>query len=139
MTKRSDRFDVVIVGAGPAGSSLACRLIPHGASVAVLDACAFPRSKPCGDSISPGATPLLKELGVWNALRSGAHGGTVLHGWRIRSHGGAWTDARFSRDPAETPPEGLAIDRKHLDHVLLDRARLAGAAIFERTRAFAPY
>lgn len=137
MTHESHSFDVVIVGAGPAGSSLGTRLAQAGFSVALLDARSFPRSKPCGDAISPGATPLLQELGAWDPLLRETGQAALLEGWRIRSHGGAWTEAGFTRTAMDTPPAGLAVDRRILDAVLLERARTAGAKIFERTRVFA--
>ncbi|MEP7123926.1 MAG: FAD-dependent monooxygenase, partial [Byssovorax sp.] len=41
--------DVIIAGAGPAGSSLAIELAAEGYSVLLMDAARFPRDKPCGD------------------------------------------------------------------------------------------
>ncbi|MHB8644030.1 MAG: geranylgeranyl reductase family protein [Gaiellaceae bacterium] len=46
------RFDAVVVGAGPAGSTTACRLASGGASVLLLDKQRFPRDKPCGGGLT---------------------------------------------------------------------------------------
>ena len=48
-----ERFDVIIVGGGPAGSSCARELVRAGLSVAVADRAAFPRDKPCAGWITP--------------------------------------------------------------------------------------
>jgi geranylgeranyl reductase family protein len=47
-----ERFDVIVVGAGPAGSTVAHRLAADGARVALLDKARFPRDKPCGGGIT---------------------------------------------------------------------------------------
>lgn len=127
--------DVAVVGAGPAGSSLALRLARAGADVALLDASAFPRSKPCGDCLSPGATPLLRELGVLADVEG--LGAGRLTGWRVRSPGGTWFAGRFEPGRGRGPPGGLALPRRDLDAVLLEAARRAGARYLERTRAVA--
>ncbi|HKD59146.1 MAG TPA: NAD(P)/FAD-dependent oxidoreductase [Terracidiphilus sp.] len=46
------RYDVLIVGGGPAGSVAGCNLVANGLRVAILDRCRFPRLKPCGGGIS---------------------------------------------------------------------------------------
>jgi flavin-dependent dehydrogenase len=56
--------DVAIVGAGPAGSTLAALLAPRGVRVALLDRDAFPRDKLCGEFLSYDALPILEPLGV---------------------------------------------------------------------------
>src|SRR5438445_4089051 len=65
-------FDVAIVGAGPAGTSLACRLAQAGMRVALLDACRFPRDKLCGEFLSTECWHIFREIGlVDELLRSG--------------------------------------------------------------------
>src|SRR5437016_11683752 len=82
------RSDVVIVGAGPAGSIAALVLARAGVRVRILDRATFPRHKLCGDTLNPGALALLDSLGVAAAVRAkalpvsgmhvtGPHGATV--------------------------------------------------------------
>lgn len=129
------KYGVAVVGAGPAGSSLALRLASAGARVALLDARSFPRSKPCGDCLSPGATPILRELGVLSDLEERGPG--LLTGWRVRSPGGTWFGGRFDPARGRGPAEGLSLPRRELDAALVDAARGAGARLLERTRAVA--
>ena len=129
----ADDADVAVVGAGPAGSSLALRLARAGADVALLDARSFPRSKPCGDCLSPGATPLLRELDVLSDLETRDPG--RLTGWRVRSPGGTWFAGRFDPGRGRGPPAGLSLPRRELDAALLAAARRAGARHLRRTRA----
>jgi flavin-dependent dehydrogenase len=48
-----DKYDIAIVGAGPAGSSAAIRLATSGQSVLLIDKARFPRHKLCGEFVSP--------------------------------------------------------------------------------------
>jgi flavin-dependent dehydrogenase len=59
-----NRFDAVVVGAGPAGSIAALTLARGGARVALIVKARFPRDKACGDLIGPRGVGLLSELGV---------------------------------------------------------------------------
>jgi len=61
---RRGREDVVIVGGGPAGSSLAVSLARSGVRVVVLDRARFPRPKPCAEYLSPQASRVLASMGV---------------------------------------------------------------------------
>lgn len=66
-------MEVAIIGAGPAGSTLAALLAARGVSVAVLDKDSFPRDKLCGEFLSYDALPVLEPLGVLDAIdRAGA-------------------------------------------------------------------
>ena len=64
MTHKND-FDVVIVGAGPAGSTAAYYLAKGGLRIALLDKTDFPRDKTCGDGLSPRALAVLLHLGLF--------------------------------------------------------------------------
>jgi flavin-dependent dehydrogenase len=62
------RVDVAIVGAGPAGSTLAALLAARGMRVALFDRDQFPRDKLCGEFLSYDALPILQPLGVLDAI-----------------------------------------------------------------------
>lgn len=57
----SDRYDVIVVGAGPAGASAAKTLVDAGKRVAVIEKCTFPRYKCCSGLLSEGAMAFLNE------------------------------------------------------------------------------
>lgn len=60
--KRSNHYDIAIIGAGPAGSSAALNLIGSGLKIAVLDAATFPRNKVCGDGLSGSVLQTLRKF-----------------------------------------------------------------------------
>jgi len=57
-------FDVAIVGAGPAGSTLAAILARNGRSVALIERDTFPRDKLCGEFLSYDALPIIESFGL---------------------------------------------------------------------------
>jgi flavin-dependent dehydrogenase len=61
-------FDLVVIGAGPAGSVAACSAARRGLRVALVDRSTFPRDKTCGDGIGPGAVRVLRSLGLDGVL-----------------------------------------------------------------------
>ena len=122
--------EVVVVGGGPAGASAAIRLARRGIDVCVLDRARFPRAKPCGEFLSPGATPILEELGVREAVETA--GALRLERVRIDAHG-AVVELRFPSGEG-APPWGYSLSRHALDSILLDAARAAGARVIEETR-----
>jgi menaquinone-9 beta-reductase len=66
-------LEVAIIGAGPAGSTLAALLASRGVDVTLFDKEAFPRDKLCGEFLSYDALPILEPLGVLDAIdRAGA-------------------------------------------------------------------
>ena len=121
------RCDAVIVGGGPAGASTAIRLARRGLDVCVIDRSRFPRPKACGEFLSPGATPILEELGVREAVD--AAGARRLARVRIVAHG-AEVELDFP-DDAGAPPWGYSLSRGRLDAILIEAARAAGARVVE--------
>jgi flavin-dependent dehydrogenase len=110
--------DVMIVGAGPAGSSIAVRLARAGVDVALLERSRFPRTKVCGEYLSPGALAALHDLGCADAVLSGAH--------RLRRV----SLAAFGAGPVllTLPGEGArSLARATLDEALRDAAQACGA------------
>jgi geranylgeranyl reductase family protein len=131
------RWDAVVVGAGPAGSSVALTLARQGASVLLLDRARFPRDKPCSEYLSPAATPLLERLDpeIVPAIERADPG--RLYGMRIVGPDGRAAVGRFSRLP-DTPssrPYGFALSRTVLDTLVLRGAERAGAVIEEGAQA----
>lgn len=113
--------DVIIVGAGPAGSTLGRLLAEQGVSVRLLDASRFPRDKPCGESLSPGAVAALERLG-------GAPPGAAVRGWAVSGPGCGFTGL------FPTGHRGLCCERRTLDGILLARAAAAGVAVGQGIR-----
>ncbi|HEY0002779.1 MAG TPA: FAD-dependent monooxygenase, partial [Actinoplanes sp.] len=83
----TERFDVVVVRAGPAGAAAAIAARRQGAEVLLLDRADFPRDKPCGDGIAAEAVDVLASIGVHGVtdgypaierLRLVAPGGAVV-------------------------------------------------------------
>ena len=60
----TEHVDVVVVGAGPAGTAAAIAAAEHGLSVVCVDKARFPRDKTCGDGLTANALRLLVALGV---------------------------------------------------------------------------
>jgi geranylgeranyl reductase family protein len=122
-----ERWDAVVVGAGPAGSALAALLARRGYQVLVLDAQRFPRDKVCGESVSPDGLRLLELTGA--LARVASHRPRTLRGMRLVAPDGTAFDGLYGR---EHP--GLALRRLELDAALLATARAAGACVVEGAR-----
>nr|WP_319458983.1 geranylgeranyl reductase family protein [Micromonospora sp. RTP1Z1] len=113
-----DEFDVIVVGAGPAGSAAALSARRAGARVLLLDRADFPRDKACGDGIAAHALDVLAELGVTGAV----DGYPPLPAPRWVGRGGS-AGARALQRPAYTVP------RKVFDARLVAAAVAAGVEL----------
>jgi geranylgeranyl reductase family protein len=116
---------VVVVGAGPAGSATAGALAASGVDVLLVDKATFPREKTCGDGLTPRAVAVLDGMGVLPQLESA--GALRIRGARLYAPNGQFAEVAFE-ELAEAPfPYGLTIPRRILDALLLEDARRAGA------------
>ncbi len=128
--------DVLIVGAGPSGSSLAALLASRGVDTLLLDRASFPRDKTCGDGLTPRAIPVLERLGVLALLE--ARGYQRILGAKLHSAGGEPWTLTFADQPVGLPPYGLVVPRFDLDDVLLDHALAQGARFLPAFHAVEP-
>jgi geranylgeranyl reductase family protein len=119
----SMRFDVAIIGAGPAGSSAAYFLARAGVKVLLLDKATFPRDKTCGDGLVPRALPILAEMGVLNSI--------AAHGWKLNHleiFAPSGRSVHFDIPPLpHAPNHAIVIPRLELDNLLLQKAIESGA------------
>jgi len=130
-----EHSEVLIVGGGPAGSSLGFALAAAGIDVHIVDRARFPRPKPCAEYLSPEASRILAAMGVLESVeRSGA---AALAGIRVRAPNGSIIRGDFvaSHGFRGYRDRGLSVRREVLDAMLLDAARAAGARVTERVRA----
>jgi geranylgeranyl reductase family protein len=109
--------DVLVVGAGPAGSACATLLARAGLSTVLADQHSFPRDKTCGDGLIPDAHAALRRLGVLDEVLAQAQHITHV---RCFAPSGRYVDV----------PGTLAVlPRRELDHILVRAAQAAGARL----------
>lgn len=121
-----DRCEVLVVGAGPAGSACARRLAAAGFDVLLVDQHDFPRDKVCGDGLIPDAHAALRRLGVYDEVAAEAQ--PVAH-VRCVATRGRWCDV---------PGTLSVLPRRRLDHILVRHAVRAGARLATPVRFEAP-
>ncbi len=122
------KADVVVIGAGPAGSAAAAWAARQGRDVLVIDAQQFPRDKACGDGLTPRAVAELELLGL----------GPWLAG-RVRSRGlrmsGFGSDVEIAWPGPSFPSTGSAVPRTELDERIRQVAVADGAKMLLGAKA----
>ena len=125
--------DVLVVGAGPAGSSAAYHLARQGADVLLVDKASFPREKPCGDGLSPYGVRAVARMGIDTAEA----GFTRVTGLRSYGLDGVVVDLEWPK-LRRFPDYGVVRTRFELDHLLAMRAEKAGARLVQEAEAAGP-
>jgi geranylgeranyl reductase family protein len=127
-----DRFDVLVVGAGPAGAASAAWLARAGHRVLVVERKQFPREKTCGDGLTPRAVRQLEDLGLADELEPHLR----FEGLRSIAHG-VTLELRWPEHP-DFPPYGYVVRRRDLDAMVANQAVKAGAVLQTGTEAVEP-
>ena len=118
LTDLPERCEVLVVGAGPAGSAAAQWLARAGIDVVLVDQHRFPRDKVCGDGLIPDAHAALARLGVLDEVMALAR--PAQHVGCIGPRGGR----------VDVPGTLAVLPRRELDQILCRSAALAGAKMF---------
>jgi geranylgeranyl reductase family protein len=128
-----DDADVIVVGAGPSGSTAAYYLAQAGLNVLLLEKSRFPREKVCGDGLTPRAVKSLVAMGVDVSEEAG-----WLRNKGLRVIGGGLRLELPWPELSSYPGYGLVRTRASLDEMLARRAQSAGAKLLEGTTVTGP-
>jgi len=128
-----DITDVIVVGAGPAGSATAFYLASAGLDVLVLEKSQFPREKVCGDGLTPRAVKALTAMGVPLAESDG-----WLRNKGLRIIGGGGRIELDWPELSSYPGFGLVRNRLDFDEILARHAEKAGARVLQGVNVTGP-
>ena len=133
MTTLQQDADVIVVGAGPGGSSTAFALAQAGLGVLLLEKGAFPREKVCGDGLTPRAVKSLVHMGIDTTEANG-----FIRNRGLRIIGGGVTLELPWPELASFPDYGLVRPRLDFDELLARTAQKAGARLQEQSTVTGP-
>ena len=119
-------YDLIIVGAGPAGSACATLCAEKGLSVLMIDSSRFPRDKVCGDCLNPAVWPVLDRLGVAQQVRELPH--SSVPAIRFSVTGGEMIELPLSQGHGE-----VVVRRREFDALLVERAQEQGVIFQDGT------
>jgi flavin-dependent dehydrogenase len=124
MIEESKKFDVVIIGGGPAGISAGISLARNGLKVAILEKTNYEQIR-IGETLHPSIRPLLTELGIWSDFQFVPS--IISHGIKSSWGGNNLTTHSFLVNPYGV---GWHIDRQKFDKILVNTVSNFGVKIF---------
>lgn len=125
-----NRYDVIVIGGGPAGSSTALFLARSGYKVILLDQSTFPRDKVCGEFVSPAADAILEDLGVLAIIEATLP--LRLRGVAISSYENTELAIEYPPHPdVKGPMTSLSLPRFVLDQLMIQKVKQAGVEVRE--------
>jgi geranylgeranyl reductase family protein len=132
-THLDDDADVIVVGAGPSGSTAAYYLAQAGLNVLLIEKSRFPRDKVCGDGLTPRAVRSLVAMGVDVSEEAG-----WLRNKGLRVIAGGMRLELEWPELSSWPGYGLVRPRSSLDEQLARRAQAVGVRLLEGTTVTGP-
>lgn len=124
--------DVLVIGGGPSGSTVATRLAQLGHSVTLFEKERFPRFH-IGESLLPCSMPLFQELGVMPALERAGFLPKYAAEF-VTGDGSIKRRYPFADSILPGSPSAFEVDRAEFDHVLLKHAEASGVRVHEETQ-----
>ncbi len=121
-------YDVIVIGAGPAGTAAAISLVAEGRRVLLLEKSRFPREKLCGEFLTPECLPLFDQLGVRQRMLDA--GAAIIRTFSLHSQEGARLAIPMSWI-ANRAPYAIGLSRSRMDKILIDRCRELGVEVRE--------
>ena len=126
----AERYDLVVVGAGPGGSSAAYHSAKAGLNTLLIDRQEFPRDKTCGDGLMPHAASEVALMGLADWLDEPHHGKFTGFSMYTRT-----AHLRQGVPPTLHGPTGYVVKRQETDGRFLERATSAGVDFRSGMRA----
>ena len=132
-----EEYDVIIVGAGPAGSSSAYFNAKEGKKVLLLDKASFPRDKICGDGVTGKSLTILDEMGLGdeiNGIKEISSTGVLIVAPNQK-------ELRIDIASPEDPFSAFSIEREIFDNILFQKARemiQSNGGIFKQENVLKP-
>ena len=117
----AQKWDVIIVGAGPAGSVAATELAGMGHRILLADRDWFPRDKVCGDGLTPCAIRIIRRLGLYDAVS------------KMGRHCSQMSVFSPSHVRIDVPGDYITVRRENLDQLMARKALAAGVTFVQGT------
>lgn len=129
-----EKADVVVIGAGPAGSAAAYFLAKQGVEVILIDKNNFPREKACGDGLGPRSIQMMEKMGLGGWLIEGDY--CRCDRIRLVSNNYNFFEARIPTEDTSYP-HFYVVPRKDFDQKLVENASEVGAKVITGCKATA--
>jgi len=134
LNKNTVKYDVIVVGAGPAGITAALFAKKQGRSVLLLDKHSFPREKICGDGLSTRALIILRELGLYEKFLTTCPVNKI-DGVMFSSPNGTTLPINYAEMGRTKDVEGYTLNRIFFDNFMITEAQNAEIDVLENYEA----